>query len=734
MDTKWKKSNKIRNVAWVIVLYFITFITFSTMNQYGEYKIFYNPYKTEDFVTKLNLWDEALVSSLEIMDEEGNFKEEYINKQIEEKKKEAKEHLDTELNNMENSSISAESKEEADRLREMWRKNLEEDYKERCETEEKIIREAAEGKLQILKSIKDNNKVISYFVMDKSTKRAVTNVTRADLENFIETDKSKYEFYIQRGDIQHFYEDYDDNGKAIRDLLAPNDDVVRIYKIEKGSEPSRGEFLYNLKQDSETVKDKFSKLLIINSILAVLVLGCIVYLYRTRSIWSDDFRLLGKVYKKIHIEFRVLAIILPIIYMGLKISTNLHYCTPLSERIQILCMLPREIQRLCLCTVIVGVLIYLLVIDAINNTKEGDFKGYISEGSLFLKVSNAIKDIKPRRSLVRNIILSIIWLGIAVFLVWGSFRWFISYLMLHNIIGYSMIIIYILVFIIKQIRIRKCINNIYVASTKIRQGDFNHNIEEKGPEILRDTAKNLNNIKDGLEKAINDATRSEKLKSELITNVSHDLKTPLTSIINYIDLLKDEDATEEEKKKYIEILDQKSARLKILIEDLFEASKAVSKSVELNMERVDIVSLVRQTLGEFEEKIGKSSLEFITRLPKEKIYVNIDGKKTWRVLENLLSNILKYSMEGSRVYIDVAIEDDEAMVVMKNISAFQMDFTGEDILERFKRGDQSRHTEGSGLGLSIAKSLTELQGGTFNVEIDGDLFKAIVTFKIYMNK
>lgn len=729
MDTKWKKSNKIRNVAWIIILYFITFITFSTMNQYGEYKIFYNPYKTEDFVTKLNLWDEALVSSLEIMDEEGNFKEEYINKQIEEKKKEAKEHLDTELNNMENSSMKTD-----ENVKKVVRENLEKDYKERCEREEKFIRESTERKLQTIKSIKDNNKVISYFVMDKSTKRSVTNVTRADLENFIETDKSKYEFYVQRGNIQYFYEDSDDNGKEVKELLASNDNVVRIYKIEKGSEPSKGEFLYNLKQDSETVKDKFSKLLIINSILAALVVGCIVYLYRTRSIWSDDFRLLGKMYKKIHMEFRVLAIILLIIYMGLKISTSLHYCTPLSKRMQILCMLPREIQRLSLCTVIVGVLIYLLVIDTINNTKEGDFKSYISERSLFLKVSNAIKDIKPRRSLVRNIILSIIWLGIAVFLAWGSFRWYISYLMLPNIIGYSMIIIYILVFIIKQIRIRKCINNIYVASTKIRQGDFNHNIEEKGPQTLRDTAENLNNIKDGLEKAINDATRSEKLKSELITNVSHDLKTPLTSIINYIDLLKDQDATEEEKKKYIEILDQKSARLKILIEDLFEASKAVSKSVELNMEKVDIVSLVRQTLGEFEEKIGKSSLEFITRLPKEKIYVNIDGKKTWRVLENLLSNILKYSMEGSRVYIDVAIEDDEAMVVMKNISAFQMDFTGEDILERFKRGDQSRHTEGSGLGLSIAKSLTELQGGTFNVEIDGDLFKAIVTFKIYMNK
>ena len=165
-----------------------------------------------------------------------------------------------------------------------------------------------------------------------------------------------------------------------------------------------------------------------------------------------------------------------------------------------------------------------------------------------------------------------------------------------------------------------------MASSRIRQGDFHQNIKEEGPATLRLTAENLNNIKDGLEKAINSATRNEQLKTELITNVSHDLKTPLTSIINYIDLLKDENATEEEKKKYIDIITKKSARLKVLIEDLFEASKAASRTMDLNMEKVDIISLVRQTLGEFEEKISNSNLKFIVRLPEEKAYVNIDGK------------------------------------------------------------------------------------------------------------
>ena len=151
------------------------------------------------------------------------------------------------------------------------------------------------------------------------------------------------------------------------------------------------------------------------------------------------------------------------------------------------------------------------------------------------------------------------------------------------------------------------------------------------------------------------------------------------------------------------------------------------------MEKADIVSLVRQTLGEFEEKISRSNLKFVVKLPEEKAYVNIDGKRTWRVLENLFSNVLKYSMDNTRVYVEVIPTEEDVKIVMRNISAFEMDFTEEDILERFRRGDSSRHTEGSGLGLSIAKSLTELQDGTLKIDIDGDLFKVTVTFKKYMD-
>lgn len=223
--------------------------------------------------------------------------------------------------------------------------------------------------------------------------------------------------------------------------------------------------------------------------------------------------------------------------------------------------------------------------------------------------------------------------------------------------------------------------------------------------------------------------KSQRLKTELISNVSHDLKTPLTSIITYVDLLKNENITEEERKSYIETIERKSQRLKNLIEDLFEMSKATSKNVQLNIVDVDIVELMKQTQFELSDKIEESSLKFKWNLPSEKVIVKLDSQKTFRVFENLLVNIVKYAMPNSRVFIDIINKEDGVDIELKNMSATEIDFTGEEIVERFTRGDKSRNTEGSGLGLAIAKSFVELQGGCFVVEVDGDLFKVKIKFK-----
>lgn len=271
--------------------------------------------------------------------------------------------------------------------------------------------------------------------------------------------------------------------------------------------------------------------------------------------------------------------------------------------------------------------------------------------------------------------------------------------------------------------------NIRIATDKILQGNYDDKIKVYGYGQNKTVADNLSNIKSGFSEAIKDAIKSEKMKSELITNVSHDLKTPLTSIINYVDLLSKDNVSDEDKKKYLEILNNRSLRLKVLIEDLFEASKASSGSLEFNLEPLNPVALLRQTLGETEDKITSCGLKIIKTFPENKLSIIADGKKTFRVIQNLISNILKYSMKNSRVYIDVVEEEKYILMIFKNISEYQINFNEEEILERFKRGDSSRTTEGSGLGLAIAKSLVEGQGGLFNIKIDGDLFKAEVRFR-----
>lgn len=265
------------------------------------------------------------------------------------------------------------------------------------------------------------------------------------------------------------------------------------------------------------------------------------------------------------------------------------------------------------------------------------------------------------------------------------------------------------------------------ASAQVAGGNFDIRVDEN-VSILTPMAKNLNNIKQGFSLAVDKEIKSERMKSELISNVSHDLKTPLTSIITYVDLLKNEGVEPDTQKEYIDIIDKKSQRLKILIEDLFEASKATSGNIDLNLENIDVVALLRQTLGELEEKINESNLQFRINAPEDKVMCNLDGRRTYRVFANIISNILKYSMENSRVYIDIVENEHKVNFTFKNISAHEMHFDPSDITERFTRGDESRSTDGAGLGLSIARSLVELQGGNLDITIDGDLFKLVVTF------
>ena len=284
------------------------------------------------------------------------------------------------------------------------------------------------------------------------------------------------------------------------------------------------------------------------------------------------------------------------------------------------------------------------------------------------------------------------------------------------------------IFIIKD-KVNK-IEQIRSGIDKIKNGNIEHKIEIKKDLLFDDIVKDINEIGKTINIAVEERLKSERMKNELITNVSHDLKTPLTAIINYISLMKKEDIQPKHLKDYVQVLDKRSQRLKILIEDLFEASKIGSNNIELNLEENDINQLLTQTLVEMEDYINESKLDFIVNTPNKEVYILADGKKTFRVFENIISNILKYSLEKTRVYIDLVESDKKVHISFKNISKHQLNFDPDEITERFTRGDLSRNTEGSGLGLAIAKGLVQAQGGELKVDIIGDLFIVNIDFNM----
>lgn len=264
---------------------------------------------------------------------------------------------------------------------------------------------------------------------------------------------------------------------------------------------------------------------------------------------------------------------------------------------------------------------------------------------------------------------------------------------------------------------------------QMAEGDLNVEIEEDLG-IFNPFKEQLSKIQNGFKKAVAQEVKSERTKSELITNVSHDLKTPLTAIITYVNLLKQENVTEEERSSYIQVLDQKSMRLKVLIEDLFEVSKASSGTVTLHPENVDIISLLKQVRFELSDKMTASGIEFRFNLPEGRVVLYLDSQKTYRIFENLLVNIAKYGMPGTRAYIQVAREPEGYVnISMRNVSAQELNVSPEELTERFVRGDSARNTEGSGLGLAIARSFVEVQGGTMKVEVEDDLFRVTIRWK-----
>lgn len=365
----------------------------------------------------------------------------------------------------------------------------------------------------------------------------------------------------------------------------------------------------------------------------------------------------------------------------------------------------------------------IITLGPVKYLKERTLTGWICRWlkRLFQKTYNVVGSIDLRDESTKPI-MKIVALNFALLAVMSCF-WFFG---IFGLLVYSVVLFFVLRK--NYLKMQESYKVLLKATNELADGNLDVEIKENLG-VFEPFRGEIGKIQSGFKKAVDAEVKSQRMKTELITNVSHDLKTPLTAIITYVDLLKKEDITNEERNSYIKVLEQKSLRLKHLIEDLFEVSKANSKNVTLNMVDIDIVNLMKQVSLELEDQIQNSEIDFKWNFPDHKVVLNLDSEKTYRVFENLMVNILKYALSGTRAYVTIEENEYETRVSMKNISAAEISVEGERLSERFVRGDESRNTEGSGLGLAIAKSFTELQKGKIEIETEADLFKVMLVWK-----
>lgn len=643
-------------------------------------------------------------------------------KKIEEAKSELKDYVRN--NNIDEAEISSD-----DKYYEIF-KNKVADAEKEYNKGDSIYKEEAvikiKNEIEELNSRLDTKQVNVEYYIKSSEGNIITNIHGQSLDEIIkETLNGDYKDYIILSDIKDDAAEKKYISKSmeyIKNTIEIDNTYTKIIRISK--DLKQGDVIYNALKGVDRNNIIFF-MISICLLLDLIVLFALIFSTTKNLLYEEN--IISKLYSKLYVEIRI---IIPIL-----ICILLFFCYESSYR--------KVDLTMWLTVGIVTIFLYAIISDLYKKIKLCDNKGVkfiCADESIIMKIykakylnskNNNLNINKPYRVLKLVLYFVVYFIIVSYTLVnvgYSGVPW------LENMNGTttSFLVISIIITVAVLIyMIIKCINlcNIKNGLEKIIQGNYIDNMEIYGFGIEKNIADNIANIREGFSRAIDDAVKSERMKSELITNVSHDLKTPLTSIINYVDLLSKEGVTEEDKEKYLSILNERSQRLKVLIEDLFEASKAASGALVLNYETLDPVALIRQVLGELNDRIMSSGLEFIKNVPEEKVYIVADGRKTFRIIQNLISNILKYSSDKSRVYIDVIEEEDNILMVFKNISRYRLNCGEEELMERFKRGDSSRTTQGNGLGLSIAKSLTEAQGGKFNINIDGDLFKAEVSLK-----
>ncbi|NFU01046.1 sensor histidine kinase [Clostridium botulinum] len=605
-------------------------------------------------------------------------------------------------------AAQSDDKDKFTKLTQEKNKELKEVEKENTKTEAELKKEIALWSYNDYKNIKkaiESKKEIKYYIKNSLTKEVYTNLApKTNIDSYIKNNSIySISFPLKSYNTKNFLET-----NNLLNSFNWEGNIIITKDFNSDGYIFKNYNYYN------SIRDRLLKEIII--VVPSLIMGIfmLIIFKRRNYLNSPILNKVKEMYNNIPLDLKLFIFVLYTAIIGSYLINLSFFYKPLG------------INHFVIITLVSLYILYLIfnVKYAIGLKK--DKKQFLIQckGSFINKLLNAFKN----SNLNKNIKLKIAFI-MALSSILAAFVLLVLLLGIHNIIVASIVaIIYIVLLIRYLFKKADYLNEILKATEEMSYGNLDYVIKENGESALGKIAHNINNMKDGYKKSLEEQVKSERLKTELITNVSHDLKTPLTSIINYIDLLKKEDLSKDEINGYISVLDRKSKRLKSLIEDLFEASKMSSGAVELNIEKINVTALLKQSIAEFEEKITKSSLELKFKYDNNKTYANLDGKKTWRVFENLINNIIKYSQPNTRVYIDLIETNTKIIITMKNISRYEMDFSADEIFERFKRGDKARNTDGSGLGLAIAKSISELQDGSLNIIIDGDLFKVIVEF------
>lgn len=519
-------------------------------------------------------------------------------------------------------------------------------------------------------------------------------IKRLEKDYGLNSTNKKQDIYFYATDGENVYKNKNLNEKDMDEYISSSKDWPDLNRLEGTILIAMDNDYFRAEEERWTgVKNSFyndtKKLTLSFIVTLVLLIGLIIL--TGRDYFGD---------KKVHLN----------VVDGLYTDINIWLCIALGGAwfsIVNMTNFAKEINLVMMVvTAFLGSLGLLLVLSLVRHIKNKSFLRHSVFGKVFLVIINFFKKIYESGKSGHKFVF-----------------WMVVYplALLVTILVFPITMAF---FIFQGLKRVQDFESIKEGVRKVKDGDLDYKIQVDSSGEMKDLADNINSISDGLKNAVDNELKSERLKSELITNVSHDIRTPLTSIITYVDLLKTETDVEKQQ-EYIEILEKKAERLKLLTDNLFEASKASSGNIPVDLKVVNLVALINQGIGELDDKINENQLSFITT-DLDELNVLADGELLWRSLDNIFNNIFKYGQKGSRVYIDLLDEGDMAKIVIKNISEYELNISEDELMERFKRGDESRTSEGSGLGLSIVKSLIELQNGNFKIEIDGDLFKSII--------